>query len=438
MAIRTNIPINLGTQGWALITQGFGGSVSHTSSLYYSLDFTLGNTQVYGAPYTAHGPGKVISLRENVPEGRSASTGSSDPSNGPSNLGNFVTVAYADGLVITYAHIKTNGVMPQLGASVVAGEVVGYIGNTGLRTDTHAHVTYGYETIEWQTGTVADGSLSGGQPVTFDTAAGTLGPGVVSTVSFNLASLSLASDQHNLYLLGSAALNGTGDGYANVISGNSGNNRLDGGANNDTLLGGAGDDTLVGGSGNDTLNGGTGNDWADYSASAAAVTVNLAITGAQNTGTATGSDTLISIEDLIGTAFNDTLTGNAGNNRLFGGGGIDTLIGGGGKDTLVGGAGNDRFVYMSVADSRPGSSTRDIIQDFQTGDIIDLSRIDANTRVAGDQAFRWIGSKAFSKTPGEARFANEILSVDVDGNGIADLEIQLIGVSNLSLSNLIA
>ncbi|HMS84154.1 MAG TPA: calcium-binding protein [Nitrospira sp.] len=157
---------------------------------------------------------------------------------------------------------------------------------------------------------------------------------------------------------------------ANIIGTNS-NNTLNGTASADTLIGRAGNDTLNGSGGNDRLNGGvgtdilngsTGIDTADYSnlvingttytGATAGVTVNLGLTSAQNTGGA-GTDTLKSIENLIGTSFADRLTGNSGNNVLSGLAGNDTLLGGGGNDRLNGGAGDDRL------DGGTGNDTAD-------------------------------------------------------------------------------
>jgi len=73
-------------------------------------------------------------------------------------------------------------------------------------------------------------------------------------------SFTLSDGVERLTLTGSAAINGTGNALANVITGNAGANRLDGGGGNDILNGGAGADTLTGGSGNDVLIGGTGAD----------------------------------------------------------------------------------------------------------------------------------------------------------------------------------
>jgi Ca2+-binding RTX toxin-like protein len=97
------------------------------------------------------------------------------------------------------------------------------------------------------------------------------------------------------------------------------------------------DDVFIGSNGNNRFDGGAGSDTVSYQAAASGVTVNLGIVNAaQNTGGG-GSDTLISIENVVGSAFNDTLIGNAGANYLMGGLGGDTLVGGAGNDKLEGG-----------------------------------------------------------------------------------------------------
>ncbi len=133
-----------------------------------------------------------------------------------------------------------------------------------------------------------------------------------------------------------------GDSLANGLSGGAGNDNLDGGAGNDILLGEAGDDLLLGGAGDDVLDGGVGRDAASYGDASAAVTVSLAVTGAQATGGG-GTDTLTDLEGLYGSAFGDTLSGNDDKNLLDGGAGDDLLSGGKGKDILVGGAGVDQL-----------------------------------------------------------------------------------------------
>jgi len=124
---------------------------------------------------------------------------------------------------------------------------------------------------------------------------------------------------------------------------------LVGNVGNDVLTGSFLDDTLRGGPGGDRLNGGAGSDTASYEFSSAGVTVNLA------TGTSSGADaerdSFSSIENLLGSSFNDRLTGSAGANLIDGGLGFDTIDGGAGNDfifgrngggVLRGGAGNDR------------------------------------------------------------------------------------------------
>jgi Ca2+-binding RTX toxin-like protein len=118
----------------------------------------------------------------------------------------------------------------------------------------------------------------------------------------------------------------------NVLTGAAGNDALFGAFDDDTLLGGKDNDTLTGGTGADVLNGGDGTDTASYLTAAAGLTVSL------TTGTGTGDaqgDTFISIENLTGSGFTDTLVGDGNANVLDGGGGIDTLQGLLGDDTYV-------------------------------------------------------------------------------------------------------
>ncbi|MBK4214861.1 calcium-binding protein [Paracoccus caeni] len=130
-----------------------------------------------------------------------------------------------------------------------------------------------------------------------------------------------------------------------------GNDLFIGYRGNDDVFGGAGNDTLRGGAGNDRLNGGDGADTADYSQASGGVTVDLSKTVAQSIGGSQGSDTLISIENVNGSAHNDRLSGDARANTLIGNGGNDTLRGGGGNDLLNGGNG---FDFASFTDSNAG------------------------------------------------------------------------------------
>ncbi len=132
-----------------------------------------------------------------------------------------------------------------------------------------------------------------------------------------------------------------GSPFDDILTGADSWNILMGGEGNDSLYGGYGNDTLDGGLGNDVLDGGSddyvingkgksgGLDTADYTNAAGAVVVNL------QSGTATGgagTDTLLNIDNLIGSQFDDVLTGDANANYLNGGNGDDSLYGGAGDD----------------------------------------------------------------------------------------------------------
>src|SRR5262249_8956158 len=199
-----------------------------------------------------------------------------------------------------------------------------------------------------------------------------------------------------------------------------------------------GNDTLLSTSGNDILNGGFGTDTASYANATAGVTVSLATTGPQNTIGA-GTDTLISIENLTGSAFADSLTGNDGDTIRSGCGGNDRFAGGLGHDTLTCGAGNDFFDFNSVDETPVGAGLRDIITDFQTGqDKIDLSGIDADTTRKNDQAFKFIGTQNFDGRAGELRYQTfdqpgtasdlTVVSGDINGDRVPDCEIELTGI----------
>ena len=132
----------------------------------------------------------------------------------------------------------------------------------------------------------------------------------------------------------------TGNSGGNVLNGESGNDTLIGVDSNDTLNGGNDNDLLEGGAGNDTLNGGGGTDTATYANATSAVTVSISnVTGTAIGGA--GTDTLIGIENLIGSAFDDTLIGSSAGNVLDGGAGADMLTGNNGNDSLIGGTGAD-------------------------------------------------------------------------------------------------
>jgi serralysin len=215
-----------------------------------------------------------------------------------------------------------------------------------------------------------------------------------------------------------------GNGADNVLSGNAGNDLIASGLGNDTLDGGLGNDEMLGGAGNDLYVVGEagdivtelGGEGTDTVKSAIDYTLGdnvemLVLTGSAKSGTGNGLD--------------NTLTGNALGNTLNGGAGNDRLIGGDGIDFMTGGAGNDVFVAEINATkvaSKAGAVSLDVVLDFGAGDKIDLSGIDANANLAGDQAFTFVGHAA-GKGVGELSLqhfgnmnaAEKALGMELDG-----------------------
>jgi hypothetical protein len=184
--------------------------------------------------------------------------------------------------------------------------------------------------------------------------------------------------------------------------------------------------------------------------------LNVAVTNIRDGNTVTGSsagDTisanspLLALrtsneEDLVfGRDGHDTIYGMAGDDEIYGEGGNDVLVGGDGADKLSGGLGKDQFTYNAVSESTGAS--RDLITDFSRsqGDRISLSGIDANSLVSADQAFTFIGTSAFSSVAGQLRYETSagITTIfgDVNGDGVADLQIQLSGSIPLISSDFI-
>ncbi|MGL4964812.1 MAG: calcium-binding protein [Inquilinus sp.] len=242
---------------------------------------------------------------------------------------------------------------------------------------------------------------------------------------YSSVSYTLPQYVERLILTGGFNLSATGGGDADTLIGNAGANTLTGNAGADLLSGGDGNDVLRGGAGMDVLDGGNGVDFVTYTEGGVAVTVNLA-TGVGSGGNAQG-DSYGSIENVNGSTGNDTIIGNASAN---------VLNGWAGKDTLTGGGGADHFAFSSIAHSVVGANA-DRITDFShaQGDQVDLSAIDANTAVSGDQAFTFIGTAAYSDNAGELRYsvvgAVTTIAGDVNGDGTSDFHIQLTGAIGL-------
>jgi Ca2+-binding RTX toxin-like protein len=174
-----------------------------------------------------------------------------------------------------------------------------------------------------------------------------------------------------------------GNGGIDSLYGGIGNDTLNGGTGNDLLEGEEGDDYLIGGSGSDTFVGGIGSDTVDFSSE----TGKLKIVLAENDLTATASignsdrDSLSSIENIIGTLFNDEITGNNKSNSLDGGAGNDILDGGIDdlSDILEGNIGDDTFILRAdggIDEVNGGTNSS------SGGDLIDYSSLNANQHLS--------------------------------------------------------
>ena len=153
-----------------------------------------------------------------------------------------------------------------------------------------------------------------------------------------------------------------GGSSADKLYGNSSGNTLSGGLGNDLIYVGTG-------TASDRVDGGSGVDGVSYAYAGSRVNVNLNLTTAQATG-GSGTDTILNIENLYGSAYGDTLSGNASGNQLYGAAGNDILNGMGGNDTLNGGAGLDTFVFNTALSAM---GNKDTITDFNvTDDTIQL------------------------------------------------------------------
>ncbi|WP_421737019.1 calcium-binding protein [Caulobacter sp.] len=138
------------------------------------------------------------------------------------------------------------------------------------------------------------------------------------------------------------------------LTGTEGDDSLVGGAEDDTIQGLAGDDLLVGGGGHNTLDGGDGSDTVSYAGATPAgmfgfLMINLQGQYTSMVGPGGGAiDTLVSIENAIGSSGADWLVGTSGDNVLSGGAGADHIEGKGGADVLDGGDGADAINTLGI------------------------------------------------------------------------------------------
>jgi uncharacterized delta-60 repeat protein len=270
---------------------------------------------------------------------------------------------------------------------------------------------------------------------------------VYASVSFLLG-----DNVENLTLQGTGNINGTGNSANNSIVGNSGNNILtDLAGGNDVLDGGTGSDSMSGGTGNDiyyvdnagdlvTEQAGEGSDTVNASVSYT-LTANVESLTLQGRTNINGTGN-IGNNTIIGNTGNNALVDLAGNDSLNGGAGNDTLAGGDGADLLTGGTGNDIFRYTAESESGTAPGTMDTITDFVKGqDRLDLSGIDADIALAGDQAFlsTILGAQTQFTLAGQLRFdgATGTLYGNTNSDVAAEFAILLSGVVSVDASNFV-
>jgi Ca2+-binding RTX toxin-like protein len=285
----------------------------------------------------------------------------------------------------------------------------------------------------------------------------------------NLASYTLTDYVERLTNTTNYMFTGFGNSLNNELNGGTTVDYLHGGMGHDTLNGGDGDDQLYGDGEHDILNGGAGSDlmfggdgndtyyveyegdtvtelagegtdtvyttltnymlsdWVEnlYFNGVGDPALNFTGSNAGNIIFGRGNDDLL---DGLGGV--DELYGYVGNDVLHGGTGEDLLVGGAGADVLTGGSSGDMFRF-SDGDSGTGGGADRITDFVNWDDKIDLRGVDANAIVAGDQAFSFIGTAAFSGTAGELRFAfdgtDTWLQGDTTGDGVSDFEIVFTG-----------
>ena len=229
---------------------------------------------------------------------------------------------------------------------------------------------------------------------------------------------------------------------------------------------------LEGGAGADVLDGGGGTDWAVYDNSAAGVQIYLGSSAAMQYGDAAG-DTLANIENLRGSGHADILVGDGNANEIVGGGGMDslagengndvlrgegdedTLSGGGGTDTLYGGAGadhlsgnadadvlygdgeNDRLTGGAGADTLSGGTgadtfefhrARDVVVDFEAGDVLDLRKLGTEVRVRYQRVDK-------AGTENDKTLVQVDVNKDGDVEAGEDFEVELSGLHTLGVDD---
>ncbi len=386
-----------------IVTEAAGaGTDTVLSEITYVLGANVENLTLIGTA-AINGTGNTLSNVISGNAGANILNGGTGADNMAAGLGNDTYVVDVAGDVVTEAAAAGTDTV-QSGITYVLGTNLENLMLTGTAAinatgNTLNNVLTGNSAANILTGGLGNDTyvVGAGDTVVEGAAAGT------DTVNSALT-YALGANLENLTLTGAATINATGNALNNVLTGNSAANILTGGLGNDTYVVGAGDTvTELGAAGTDTVQSG-------ISYVLGANLENLTLTGT-------------AAINATGNALANVLTGNSAAN---------VLTGGVGADNLTGGAGNDLFDFNTIGESGIGSGARDVITDFVSGDRIDLAGIDANIIVAGDNAFSFIGTAAFSSA-GQLRYSFDgvtgqtFIEGNSNANVAADFQIALVG-----------
>jgi len=252
------------------------------------------------------------------------------------------------------------------------------------------------------------------------------GQGLIFSIETDGLSYSQVADSGIVdFISDGAEIHGTGltdtlrmTDFSEVIFGENGDDAISGQGGDDAIHGGFGNDTLSGGTGNDLIDGNEGIDTADYSATAgtgvrADLAQGWAITGDER-------DTLLSIENAIGSSANDAIFGNALDNVLNGGQGDDSLKGQQGNDTLIGGHGADRLDGGTGNDVLSGQNGNDKLLAGSGDDTLE-GGAGADRLWGGDGNDVLNGGVGFDTLVGGAGADRFVLASEVEGpDGLLD------------------
>jgi Ca2+-binding RTX toxin-like protein len=261
----------------------------------------------------------------------------------------------------------------------------------------------------------------------------TEGAGVGTDLVQSSVTFTLGANFENLTLTG-AAISGTGNTLANILTGNGASNTLNGGTGADTMIGGLGSDTYVVDNAGDIVTEGAGAG-TDTVQSTVTFTLGANVENLTMSGVAIDGTGNALANTLLGNALNNVLSGLGGNDQINGGVGIDYIFGGAGNDDLTGGAGEDRYQFdavLNVDDILDFSVTDDRIfldRDIFTGIAVNGSLAASafvNGTVAGDATDRIVYDSAtgniFYDADGLAGSAQTLFATVTAGTALTNLD----------------